>query len=76
VLGRGRPLPTTARLLGEVAVAFLARPGLAASMRCSYQQTLSRLEREFGADQPLTSLTIEQMTAAVIGMWAGRAPAT
>jgi hypothetical protein len=48
-------LPTTARLLGEAAAAFLAQPDLAASTRRSYQQTLGRLEREFGADQPLTT---------------------
>jgi site-specific recombinase XerD len=76
VPGRVVPLPTTARLLGEAAAAFLSEPDLAASTRRSYQQTLSRLEREFGADQPLTTLTTEQLTAAVTGMWAGRAPAT
>jgi integrase len=76
VPGRVLPLPTTARLLGEAAAAFLAQPDLAASTRRSYQQTLGRLEREFGVDQPLTTLTTEQMTAAVTGAWAGRAPAT
>jgi integrase len=74
--GRVLPLPTTARLLGEATAAFLAQPDLAASTRRSYQQTLGRLEREFGADQQLTTLTAEQMTAAVTGTWAGRAPAT
>jgi hypothetical protein len=57
VPGRVVPVPTTARLFGEAAAAFLAEPGPAASTRRSCQQTLSRLEREFGADQPLTTLT-------------------
>jgi hypothetical protein len=59
VPGRVVPLPTTARLLGEAAAAFLAQPDLAASTRRSYQQTLDRLERELGADQPLASLTTD-----------------
>jgi site-specific recombinase XerD len=74
--GRVIPLPTTARLLGEAAAAFLAQPDLAASTRRSYQQTLGRLDRELGADQPLASLTADQLTAAVAGAWARRAPAT
>jgi inorganic triphosphatase YgiF len=74
--GRVVPLATTARLLGEAAAAFLAQPDLAASTRHSYQQTLDRLERKLGADQPLASLTAHQLTAAVIGAWGGRAPAT
>jgi site-specific recombinase XerD len=76
VPGRVLPLTTTARLLGEAAAVFLAQPDLAASTRRSYQQTLGRLEREFGVDQPLPSLTLDQLTAAVTGAWAGRAPAT
>jgi integrase len=74
--GRVLPLPTTARLFGEAAEVFLAQPDLAVSTRRFYQQTLGRLEREFGADQPLTTLTAEQMTAAVNRTRAGRAPAT
>ena len=74
--GRVVPLTTTARLLGEAAAAFLAQPDLAASTRRSYQQTLGRLERELGTDQPLASLTTDQLTAAVTGAWGGRAPAT
>jgi site-specific recombinase XerD len=71
------PLPTTAaRLFGETAAAFLAQPDLAASTCHSYQQTLGRLERELGADQPLATLTADHVTAAVTSAWAGRAPAT
>jgi site-specific recombinase XerD len=75
VPGRVVPL-ATARLLGEAAAAFLAQPDLAASTRRSYQQTLGRLEREFGADRPLATLTADQVTAVVTAAWAGRAPAT
>jgi hypothetical protein len=53
VPGRVVPLTTTARVFGGAAAAFLAQPDLAASTRRSYQQTLGRLERELGADQPL-----------------------
>ena len=66
----------TARLLGEAAAAFLAQPDLAASTHRSYHQTLGRLERDIGADRPLATLTSDQLTAAVTGAWAGRAPAT
>jgi site-specific recombinase XerD len=76
VPGRVVPLPPTARLLGEAAAAFLAQPDLAPSTRRSYQQTLARLERELGPDQPLATLTVDQLTAAVADAWAGRAPAT
>jgi site-specific recombinase XerD len=76
VPGRVASLPTTARLLGEAAAAFLAQPDLAASTRRSYQQTLNRLEREFGADRALATLTPDQLTATVTGAWADRAPAT
>jgi integrase len=76
VPGRVVPLTTTARVLGGAAAAFLAQPDLAASTRRSYQQTLGRLERELGADQPLATLTADQVTAAVTAAWADRAPAT
>jgi integrase len=76
VPGRVVPLTTTARLLGEAAAAFLAQPDLAASTRRSYQQTLGRLERDLGADQPLGTLSVDQLTAAVTPAWGGRAPAT
>jgi integrase len=76
VPGRVVPLPTIARPLGEAAAAFLAQPDLATSTRRSYQQTLGRLERELGADQPLATLTGDQVSAVVIAAWAGRAPAT
>jgi hypothetical protein len=48
VPGRVTPFPTTARLLGEAAAAFMAQPDLAPSTRRSYRQTLGRLERELG----------------------------
>jgi hypothetical protein len=67
---------TTTRLLGEAAAAFLAKPDLAASTRRSYQHTLGRLEHELGTDQPLATLTADQLTAVVTGAWGGRAPAT
>jgi integrase len=77
VPGRVAALPTTAaRLFGETAAAFLAQPDLAASTCHSYQQTLGRLERELGADQPLATLTADHLTVAVTSAWAGRAPAT
>jgi integrase len=76
VSGRVVPLTTTARLLGEASEAFLAQPDLAASTRRSYRQTLGRFERELGSDQPLATLTADQVTAAVTAAWAGRAPAT
>jgi site-specific recombinase XerD len=76
VPGRVAPFTTTARLLGEAAAEFLAQPDLAASTRRSYQQTLGRLERKLGDDQPLASLTADQLTTAVTGAWGGRAPAT
>jgi len=76
VPGRVVPLSTTARPLGQAAAAFLAQPDLAASTRRSYQQTLCRLERELGADQPLATLAVDQVTAAITGAWGGRAPAT
>ncbi len=74
--GRVLPLTTTARPLGQAAATFLAQPDLAVSTRRSYHQTLSRLERELGTDQPLATLTVDQITAAVAAAWGGRAPAT
>jgi integrase len=76
VPGQAIPLTSTARLLDEAAAAFLAQPDLAASTRRSYEQTLGRLERELGADQPLITFTAEQVIAAVTSAWGGRAPAT
>jgi integrase len=63
-------------VLGEATAAFLAQPDLATSTRRAYQQTLGRLARDLGANQPLATLTAEQMTGAVTAAWAGRAPAT
>jgi site-specific recombinase XerD len=62
--------------LGGAAAAFLAQPDLAASTRHSYQQTLDRLERALGSDQPSATLTTNQVTAAVTAAWDGCAPAT
>jgi hypothetical protein len=54
----------------------LAQPDLAASTRRSYQQTLDRLERALGREQPFATLTTNQVTAAVTAAWDGCAPAT
>jgi site-specific recombinase XerD len=62
--------------LGGAVAAFLAQPDLAASTRRSYQQTLDRLERALGSDQPSATLTTNQVTAAVTAAWDGCAPAT
>jgi hypothetical protein len=62
--------------LGGAVAAFLAQPDLAASTRRSYQQTLDRLERALGSDQPSAILTTNQVTAAVTAAWDGCAPAT
>ena len=75
--GRVVPLTTTTtRLLGDAAAAFLAQPDLATSTRRSYQQTLGRLERDLGTDQPMATLTADRMTAVVTDAWGRRAPAT
>jgi site-specific recombinase XerD len=62
--------------LSGAAAAFLAQPDLAASTRRSYQQTLDRLERALGSDQPSATLTTNQVTAAVTAAWDRCAPAT
>jgi len=62
-------------LAGAVA-AFLAQPDLAASTPRSYQQTLDRLERALGREQPFATLTTNQVTAAVTAAWDRCAPAT
>jgi site-specific recombinase XerD len=64
------------KTLGGAVAAFLAQPGLASSTRRSYQQTLDRLERVLGSDQPSATITTDQMTAAVTAAWDGCAPAT
>jgi site-specific recombinase XerD len=74
--GRVVPLTAITQPLGQAVAAFLAQPDLAPSTRRSYQQTLSRLERELGADRSLAALTADQVTAVVTAAWAGRAPAT
>jgi integrase len=62
--------------LGGAVAAFLAQPGLAASTRRSYQQTLDRLEWALGRNQPPATITTDQVTAAVTAAWDGCAPAT
>jgi hypothetical protein len=61
-MGASRPAGVVAftrsdQTLGGAAAAFLALPDLAASTRRSYQQTLDRLERALGSDQPSATLT-------------------
>jgi integrase len=62
--------------LAAAAAAFLAQPGLAASTRRSYQQTLDRLARELGAAQLLEDLTVEAVTTAAVTAWGHCAPST
>ena len=76
MVGRVVPLATSQQVLADAAAAFLAQPSLARSTRRSYDQTLTRLVRDLGADQPLGTLTVDQLTAAVTAAWGGRAPAT
>ena len=76
MVGRVVPLATSQQVLADAAAAFLAQPSLARSTRRSYDQTLTRLVRDLGADQPLGILTVDQLTAAVTAAWGGRAPAT
>src|SRR5215207_2129740 len=74
--GRVVPLATSEQTLADAAAAFLAQPSLARSTRRSYDQTLTRLVRELGSDQPLSTMTVEAVTVAVTTAWGGRAPAT
>jgi integrase len=74
--GRVVLLTTSEQALADAAAAFLAQPSLARSTRRSYDQTLTRLMRELGSDRPLSTLTVEAVTAAVMTVWGGRAPAT
>jgi integrase len=62
--------------LAGAAAAFLAQPDLAASTRHSYTQTLGRLERALGGEQPLVTISVDQVTAAVAAAWGGCAAAT
>src|SRR5215207_1079112 len=74
--GRVVPLTTSEQALADAAAAFLAQPSLARSTRRSYDRTVTRLMRELGCDRPLSTLTVEAVTAAVMTAWGGRAPAT
>ena len=76
MVGRVVPLAISEQALADAAAAFLAQPSLARSTRRSYDQTLTWLVRDLGADQPLGTLTVDQLTAAVTAAWGGRAPAT
>jgi site-specific recombinase XerD len=76
MVGRVVPLTTSQQTAATAAAAFLAQPSLARSTRRSYDQTLTRLVRELGSDQPLSTLTVEAITVAVMTAWGGRAPAT
>jgi integrase len=76
MVGRVVPLTTSEQTVAAAAAAFLAQPSLARSTRRSYNQTLTRLERELGDDWPLSTLTVEAVTVAVTTAWGGRAPAT
>ena len=74
--GRVVPLTTSDQAVVAAAATFLAHPSLARSTRRSYDQTLTRLMRELGSDRPLSTLTVEAVTLAVMAAWGGRAPAT
>src|SRR5215207_10931143 len=74
--GRVVSLTTSEQALADAAAAFLAQPSLARSTRRSYDRTVTRLVRELGGDRPLSTLTVEAVTAAVMTAWGGRAPAT
>jgi site-specific recombinase XerD len=76
MVGRVVPLTTSEQIAATAAEAFLSQPSLARSTRRSYDQTLTRLVRELGSDQPLSTLTVEAITVAVMTAWGGRAPAT
>jgi site-specific recombinase XerD len=76
MVGRVVPLTTSEQTLGDAAAAFLSQPSLARSTRRSYGQTLTRLVRELGSDRPLSTLTVEAITVAVMTAWGERAPAT
>ncbi len=74
--GRIVPLTTSEQTLADGAAAFLAQPSLTRSTRRSYDQTLTRLDRELGSDRPLSTLTVDAVTVVVTTAWGGRAPAT
>lgn len=76
MVGQVVPLTTSEQTLAMGAAAFLGQPSLARSTRRSYDQTLTRLVRELGGDRPLSTLTVEAVTVAVMTAWGGRAPAT
>jgi integrase len=76
MVGRVVPLTTSEQIAATAAEAFLSQPSLARSTRRSYDQTLTRLVRELGSDRPLSRLTVEAITVAVMTAWGGRAPAT
>lgn len=64
-------LPRRVGTFGDAVAAFLAQPDLATSTRRSYAQTLGRLETALGAKRLLTSLTADEVAAAVHRSWGG-----
>ncbi|MFD2010331.1 sigma-70 family RNA polymerase sigma factor [Streptomyces narbonensis] len=63
-------------VLGEAAEEFLGRDDLDPATRRSYGQTLRRLRRALGDQQPLASLTADQVTRVFTTAWGEAAPAT
>ncbi|MFI9208450.1 sigma-70 family RNA polymerase sigma factor [Streptomyces sp. NPDC053253] len=63
-------------LLGRAADEFLGRDDLDAATSRSYGQTLRRLRRTLGDQQPLSSLTADQVARVFTTAWGGAAAAT
>ncbi|MFB7592469.1 sigma-70 family RNA polymerase sigma factor [Streptomyces sp. NPDC056169] len=63
-------------VLGQAAEDFLGRDDLDAATSRSYGQTLRRLRRTLGDQQPLASLTADQVTRVFTTAWGGVAAAT
>nr|WP_241776097.1 site-specific integrase [Streptomyces exfoliatus] len=62
--------------MGLAADEFLGRDDLDAATSRSYGQTLRRLRRTLGDQQPLSSLTADQVTRVFTTAWGGAAAAT
>jgi integrase len=62
--------------LSEAAAAFLGQPGLAASTRRSYTQTLGRLQAALGEDHPVDRIGARELERVVWEAWGQTAPAT
>lgn len=63
-------------VLGQAAEEFLGRDDLDPATSRSYGQTLRRLRRTLGDQQPLASLTAEQVARVFTTTWGEAAPAT